>query len=202
MFAAFLSASGRSTEAIAEAQRARELDPLSTQAIINVGSALAGSGRYDEAIREFHRAWKIYGVGTSAPSTRASSVAKGDLRAGREELETAVRLSGGNPRFRAYVGYVDAVAGKTSDARAIANELEALSREQYTPPVGVAAIYDALGHRETALAWLERAFRTRDVELTGLITDYRLARLRSDARFQDLVRRVGLTPRLLPPPTR
>jgi Flp pilus assembly protein TadD len=119
-------------------------------------------------------------------------VDKGDLNEGIAELETAVRLSEGNPRFLAYLGYADAVSGKRREAHDILNKLESLARQQYVSPVGIATIHMGLGEREAALSSLEKAYLAHESELTGITTDHRLDLLHSDPRFQDLVRRVGL----------
>ena len=189
----FLSASGRAEEALAEAQRAQELDPLSLQAILEVAAAYRAVGQYDRAITEFRKALE---KDPSRPRAHfqlgVTYVEKGELDEGIAELESAVKLSQGNPRFLAYLGYAHAVVGKKSEAQKILNELNTISRKQYVSPLGIALVDMGLGQKETALAWLERAYEVHDGELTGLVRDFRLKPLHSDPHFQDLVRRVGL----------
>jgi len=192
VLAVFLSDSGRPTEGVAEARRAREIDPLTVNMTENLAGALDAAGRLDDAIAEF-----LHALQQSPATARLHAelgdllVAKGRVQDGIGELEAALRLQN-HPNFRSDLGYAHAVAGNTRKAREIADELEASSRQKYVSPVGLAAIHEALGERETAIALLERAFQLHDFELTRLMVDRRLATLRSDPRFQDLVRRVGL----------
>jgi TolB-like protein/Flp pilus assembly protein TadD len=192
MFAVFLSASGRMEEASAEAQRARELDPLSLQGTLELARSFRENGNYERAIAELRKALEM---DPNRPRAHfelgATFVEKGDLDAGIPELETAVKLSQGNPRFVAYLGYAQAVSGDTSEAQKILKKLEAVSRQQYVSPLEVALVYAGLNNRETALAWLEKAYTEHDVELYGLARERRAEPLRSDPRFQGLVQRVG-----------
>ena len=66
-----------------------------------------------------------------------------------------------------------------------------LSKERFVPPYHIALIYNALGEREETLAWLERGFERRDAKMAFLKVDLKWNNLRGDARFQDLMRRVG-----------
>lgn len=61
-------------------------------------------------------------------------------------------------------------------------------------PYSIAVIYASLGDNQNALHWLERAYRDRDVNITYLKVDSFFDNMRTDSRFQDLMRRVGLTP--------
>jgi len=193
MLAAFLVASGRSEEALAEAQHARELDPLSLQALLNLAAASRAAGHYDQAVEEYREALQKdpqrprahYQLGVTYVET-------GDLNEGLAELQAAAGLSQGNPHFLAYLGYADAVSGKRREAQEILNKLDNLSRQQYVTPFGIATIHMGLGEKEKALAWLERAYQAHDSELVGITTDHRLDPLHSDTHFRDLVRRVGL----------
>jgi tetratricopeptide (TPR) repeat protein len=193
MFAAFLAAAGRSEQALAEAQRARELDPLSVQTLLNLAAASRAIGHYDQAVAELREALQRYPQLARAHFQLGTTyLEKGDLNEGATELESAVKLSGGNPRFVAYLGYADAVSGKQGDAQEILNKLKNLARQQYVSPVGIARIYMGLGEKEKVLAWLERAYQTHDDELTGIATDHGLDALHSNPHFQDLLQRIGL----------
>jgi TolB-like protein/Flp pilus assembly protein TadD len=191
-FSGFLSASGRKEEALAEAQRAHELDPLSLQGTLELARSFRENGDYERAIAEFRKGLEMdpnrprvhFQLGTTY-------VQKGELNAGIAELETAVKLSQGNPRFVAYLAYAHAVRGNKSEAQKILNKLEALSRHQYVSPLEVALVYGGLNDKETALAWLEKAYEVHDVGLYGIAKDPRAQLLHSDPRFQELIRRVG-----------
>jgi Flp pilus assembly protein TadD len=102
-----------------------------------------------------------------------------------------VRLAQG-PRLLAYLGYAYAMVGRSEDAQRLLSSLTQLSEQQYATPVGIAAVHLALGEKEQALVWLEKAYQAHDSDLTGIATDPRLRALHSDGHFQDLLRRVGL----------
>ena len=192
MFSAFLAFAGRSGEALAEAQRARELDPLSDQTLLNLAIASRAAAKYDQAVEELRKS-----LAKDPQRPRAhfflgvTYLEKGDLKEGVTELETAVELSKGNPRYLAYLGYAKAASGKRREAQEILDKLERLSRQQYVTPVGMAMIHMGLGEKQKVLASLEEAYQTHDGELTRIATDHRLDVLHSDPHFQDLLQRVA-----------
>ncbi len=71
-------------------------------------------------------------------------------------------------------------------------KLETMARHQHVPPDLMAYFYESLGQEDQAFAWLEKAYAEHNSEITGLKTDLMWDGLRSDPRFADLVRRVGL----------
>jgi len=192
----FLSLTGRSQEALAEAQRGREWDPLSPGPAETMGAALLRAGLYDQAVAEYEAALEKrptlprlhYQIGRI-------NVLRGSLNEGIAELEKAVELSDRNPRYVAYLGYAYAAAGKTNEARKILHDLITLSQQQYISPYGIALIHVGLRENEDALRWLARAEQAHAFEIAEVASDPRLEPLRSNPRFQDLRRRVG------PPPT-
>ena len=92
----------------------------------------------------------------------------------------------------AALGYACAVAGKRVEARRLIDNLAELSKQRYVSPYFSAGIYAALGERDQAFAWLEKAYQERSPHLTLIAIDAVLDPLRSDPRFVDFVRRVGL----------
>ena len=194
MLAVFLSARGRPSEAVAEAQRAWELDPVSVQSLLNVATARREAGQNEQAISEFHQALQSRPeLGRAHFELGISYMVKGDLNSGIIELQRALTLSRRNPRFLAYLGYAEAVSGHATKAREILSELEDLSRQQFVSPVDIAEVHASLGHKEQAFALLEKACRDRDPELTRLKTDRRIDVIRSDSRFDAVLRQVGLS---------
>jgi DNA-binding winged helix-turn-helix (wHTH) protein/tetratricopeptide (TPR) repeat protein len=193
MLGAFLSATGNSKKGVDEAQLAANLDLLSAQALLNLGTAHREAGQNELAISEFR---KVLATRNDLPRAHfqlgVSYATQGDWDAAITELQTAVTLSRRNPRFLAWLGYADAMIGNRVKARNTLNELELLSRRQFVPPVDLAGLHIGLGEREAAFASLEKACEVRDHELTQLLVDSRMDTLRSDSRFQDLVRRIGL----------
>ena len=193
MLGVFLSATGRSKEAVAEAQLGRDLDPLSATALLNLGTVHREAGQNEQAILEFR---EVAGGKPDSALARldlgVSYLIQRDWKAAVSELGSALTLSHRNPRTLAWLGYAYAISGKTTDAQDILIELQALSRQQFISPVDIAGIQIALGQREAAFASLDQACEKRDHKVTTLLVDSRMDALRADPRFQALLRRVGL----------
>ncbi len=90
-----------------------------------------------------------------------------------------------------YLGYAHGIAGQTAEAQKVLRELEALSKRRYVPPEYVAVVYAGMGEKDRALEWFEKAYQQRSMH-AWFLPDPRLDRVRSDARFRDLLRRMGL----------
>src|SRR5712691_5948433 len=90
------------------------------------------------------------------------------------------------------LGHAYAASGRRAEAQAAIAELHELSKERWVSPAQVAMIYVALGEKDQAFAWLDKAETDHDGVLARLKVDPRFEPLRSDPRFDDLVRRVGL----------
>lgn len=189
MYSVFLWNVGRFEEALSEAKLGQELDPLSPST--NVGSTFLWARQYDRAIAECRRALEMdpdfphahFGLGLAY-------TLRGDFREGVRELRIAVKLSRRNPGYLSRLGHAYAAAGKEREARKVLEELQARSRRQYVSPVGIALVHLGLGDRDEALIWLEKAYQVHDFDL--VTRNPRLDPLRSDPRFQHLLRRVGL----------
>ena len=199
-YSSYLVALERFDEAVAEAKRTSELEPLSFTASSHLGWILYLSGRNDEAIAQ---CTKILSLDpNSFPARRYLGLAyeqKGMYPQAIDEFQKGVKLSG-SPLMLALLGHAYAASGKTAEARQVLSDLHDLSESQatetrrYVSPYTVAAIYTGLGEKDQAFKWLERAYEERDVWLMNLKVDPVFAKLRSDKRFQDLLTRAGLRP--------
>jgi tetratricopeptide (TPR) repeat protein len=89
------------------------------------------------------------------------------------------------------VAYAWAASGNRLQAEAAITELTEFSKHSYVSPLSFAEYYAALGDRDKAFQWLERAYRDRATEMIDLDVNYRFDTLRSDPRFQNLEKRVG-----------
>jgi len=105
-----------------------------------------------------------------------------------------VNLSGGEPPVLGELGHAYAVSGKRAEALKALSELKGLSKRRYVAPFDMALLYTGLGDKAQALASLERAYEDHSVHLTWIKVDPRLDSLRGEPRFQDLLRRMNLTP--------
>ena len=202
-YSSYLVALERFDEAVAEAKRTSELEPLSFTASSHLGWIFYLSGRNDEAIAQCSKILSL--DPNSFPARRYLGLAyeqKGMYPQAIEEFQKGVKLSG-SPLMLALLGHAYAASGKTAEARQVLTDLHDLSEtgepekaqsRQYVSPYTVAAIYTALGEKDQAFKWLERAYEERDVWLMNLKVDPVFARLRSDKRFQDLLTRARLRP--------
>jgi tetratricopeptide (TPR) repeat protein len=98
----------------------------------------------------------------------------------------------GKPLGIAALAHAYALSGKRAEAQKLLAELQELSKQRFVSPASVALIYVALGDKDQAFTWLEKAEKERDGILVRLKVDSRYDSLRSDPRFADLAKHVGL----------
>jgi Flp pilus assembly protein TadD len=97
-----------------------------------------------------------------------------------------------DPYFISYLAHAYAVAGRRDEARRALAQLLQTAKRRYVPPFYIARVHAGLGDNAQALALLNQAFQQRSDQLTGLRVDPAFDHLRTDPRFIDLLRRVGL----------
>jgi len=192
-YAEFLVNQGRFDEGIAEIKRARELDPLSL--IINtvLGRSLYQARQYDQGIEQLRNTIEM--DPNFVPAHRhlgQAYEAKGMYSEAVAEMQKAVTLSGSTPEYMAVLGQAYALSGKRAEAMKIVEELKEQSKQRYISACGIALIYAGLGEKDRAFEWLEKAYQEHDYGLIYIRVAPGLESLRSDPRFADLVRRVGL----------
>jgi serine/threonine-protein kinase len=194
-YAALLSYTGRHSEAIAEIKRARELDPLNLRTSAIEGVTLINAGRADEALDRLQKTLELEPNYWFAQQYVARAyIEKGMFTEAIAEARKAKEFAGVPTRPTAFLGYALAKAGRRAEARAEVEELLKLSQQRYVSSYSIAMIYSGLGDRDETLAWLERGHQQRDPRMVFLKTDAMWNDLRGDPHFQDLLRRVGLTP--------
>lgn len=191
-----LAALGKLDEAISEMMEAKELDPLSLIINTNLGWVLYFAGRYEEAIKQIHNALEI-DENFNVAYFKLGQVYE---RLGRydeaiELYRKAMKLAGGNLWINQGLGHALAMSGRSDEARRILYELTELSARRYVSPYIFAEIYRGLGEIDLTFEWLEKAFEDRCDWLVWLGVEPGLDSLRSDPRFTELVRRIGLPPK-------
>jgi serine/threonine protein kinase/Tfp pilus assembly protein PilF len=190
----FLINEGHFSEAKMELARAEQLDPLSLIIVTEAGEPYYCGREYDEAIEHYRRALQLdenfwpahffFGIALEE---------KGDFAQAISELQTAVKLSGGSTDATAALAHAYAVSGKSNEALAIVSELKKLSASKFVSSFDFALIYSGLRDRTEAFKWLERSREERSLlDDHDIASEPRLDELRSDPRFADLLRRVGL----------
>ena len=184
---------GMKDRAIAYASRARELDPLSIPAIINLAHQYDRAHRYEEAIAALEEAVELdSGSWAVHWALGDCQVGMGKLQEGTAELAEAVRLSQDNPAALASLGYAYGRSGLVDSARGVLERLEQLAATHYVSPVNQAVVALGMGDAEAALAHLERGYQQRSRSMAWLNVDERFHPLRHDKRFQELLAGIGV----------
>ena len=183
----------RNSEALAEVAAAEELDPLSVAVNQIAGSILYFAGRNDEAIERLERAIEMDSRAAFAHNNLGLALCKrGDLEAGLEQIRAAMELDPKNAMFRADLCYAYSMAGRQVEARGVLRLTEEESRSTRVPPMAIAGMHASLGDSDKALQWLERAYEEHSPYFASLKVEKWFDGLRSDERFQGLMRRAGL----------
>lgn len=192
LYSYLLTSLGRSDEAIAEAQLALELDPLSTTLSDDLGMAFFLAGRYDEAERQHLRTLEI------EPDRPDSIYQLGNIYTQRGQFDAAIgayekamKLSERTSNYLGGLGHAYAVAGKTVEARGVLTEMNAMSNQKYVSPYDLAIVYAGLGEKDVAVEKLNQAYVEKSGWSIHLQVDPFLSLLHGDPRFQDLLRRAG-----------
>jgi len=184
---------GRLDEAIAAVQRGLELDPLSLVLNAHLGLALYFARRYDSASEQLRKTLEIDPHFVNANLYLAYVCSQ----QGRHEqalaaAQRAVEASPGSTMAMSALGYAYAASGQRSAAQKLIADLKELAGHRYVSPFDIAVVYAGLGDKDEAFEWFERAFADRSTFLSFLRVNPAMDSLRSDPRFPDLVRRMGL----------
>jgi tetratricopeptide (TPR) repeat protein len=193
--AVYLAWMGRDREALAEIELARRLDPLSTRINANVVLVLYLGRQYERAIVEARKAIDLEPNDTAAHFYLGETyLQKGMYQDALAEIQKGVNLEPNYWPPLAVLAEAYTAAGKRGEALKILGKLKELSKVEYVSPYSMARIYVALGDRDEAFAWLQKGFDGHDGNMNNLKVDAALDPLRSDPRFQDLVRRMHFAP--------
>jgi len=187
----------RFSESIAEAQRAQELDPLSPELVSQLGNVYLMARRYDESIAQYQKALDL---NPNLPVVRAmlatayamkrmypQALAEYDKIAGQDKVTAA-----GNQFVAGTLGWVYAVSGRRADALKIAQEFKDLSVHAYVDFYWSGVIHAGLGDKDEAFRLLEKSYQEHAATMPYLAVDPFWYGMRTDPRFAELLRRVGL----------
>jgi TolB-like protein/Tfp pilus assembly protein PilF len=192
-YAHYLMAMGRVAESMAESRRAVELDPIGTSLTSCLCWHSFAARNYDDAVRlatqflssQPNNAWEHTILGWTYEQKRMPDEATA-------QFQKAVGATQGRAFFLAALGHAYAVAGRRSDAEQVLQTLSQRANKSYVSAFDVATIYAGLGEKDTAFAWLEKAAAERSSFLVYSKWEPRLDPLRSDPRFNQLLKRIGL----------
>jgi tetratricopeptide (TPR) repeat protein len=192
-YAWHLSLVGQNDEAIAEMKKAQNLDPLSLIINADLAELFLISHSYDESIEQSRKTIEMDSNFAFAHNQLAQAYLQKQMyEEAIAELQKAIQISGGSPTFTANLARAYAGTGRRSAAIELLNDLKKHSKPGYSHASEIAVVYAALGDRDQAMAWLEKGYEERFNP--GVLLRPGFDPLRSDPRFQNLLRRIGLKP--------
>ena len=192
-YAMYLATVGRVSDAITEVKRALDLDALSPIVNSDLGWYLLYAGQHADAIAQFRKTLNLDSNSVSAH--RGLGIASSEAGQHDEaiaELKHAMLLSENSPVVMAHLGAAHAKQGNKTEAMGVLTELQAMASRQYVPASAPAIVYAALGERNLALDWLEKAYDEHDFAIVQIEVAPWFRTLRGEDRFQRLVTRLGM----------
>jgi TolB-like protein len=196
VYSCVLIASARFEEGVFQALRSAELDPLSLILQWMAGIMLFHARQYDRAIAQSRRCLELDPSFPPARSTIALALAqtrRDDF--GIPDMEEVVRAVGTSQYMLGVLGYCYAVAGRRVDAVGVLDQFREAAKQRYISPFWPAAIHGALGEMDEAFRLLEAGRQGRAAWMPWVKVVPWFDFLRSDPRFADLVRRIGIPAR-------
>jgi serine/threonine-protein kinase len=192
-YAIFLTVVGRYEESLTEIKRAHELDPLSLSINAWYGRILVLAGQLDQAVEQLEKTVEL------EPNFILGRLRLGQAYAEKRrykealaEFNQVLSLPGGKPLALMALAETYAVSGNRDEAQKNLKEAIGMSNQQFVSPAHIAAVFTALGENDKAFEWLEKGNTAHDLNVVRLRYDPRFARLRSDSRFNELVKRIGI----------
>ena len=191
----YLFAIGHNEEGITEIKRALELDPLNLNYNDNLGMGYVNRGQYDLGVEQYRKLFEIdpnYAAGHFNLAYTYRFMGKYDLWL--EEWKKGATLAQ-DPEEIAIADQVAKVYAQSGFRAALVKEIERrkqLATRRYVDPGGIGYLYAALGDKDQAFAWLEKAYPDKSGALWNIKDDHTMDALRSDPRYIDLLRRMGL----------
>src|SRR2546425_2890218 len=196
-YAIYLYAMQRFEEAVAQAERAQRLDPVSPLVNTWAGAAYFFAGRPEEAMVSWQKALELDPSYSDASIVLARTyVAKGLYQQAIAELQKALVFNSREPFVVGALAHAYARAGQQEEALKLLGELKRIEAERGSiPTFSFIWAYAGLNDKEHAFSWLEKSYQERRDRMVWLNVDPLLDPLRTDPRFHELVRRVGLLPK-------
>ncbi|MCM3871320.1 MAG: tetratricopeptide repeat protein [Pyrinomonadaceae bacterium] len=191
----YLTAMDRQAEAIHEIKRAQELDPLSLIVAAAAGRVYHFARQYDQALDEYRTTMQMdTNYGEAHFNLGLTYEQKGMYAEAIAELLEAITLSGNRAVMLAVLGHIYSTAGRQRESREVLTQLDGFSDQGYVSPLDKAIVYTGLGELDQAFEWFEKAYQANSGPLVYLKVDPIYDSLRSDPRFNDLLRRMNLAP--------
>jgi adenylate cyclase len=192
----FLMGQGRIEESLTQSKRALELSPFDILFNIHLGWHYLNARQYDQALDQIEKTVEMdKNFAQTYPWLGLILEQQGRYPEAIAAFQKAIKLfPGGSSIAEAELAHTYALSGNRAEAQKIIAELQELAKSKYISSYQIAAIYAGLGEKDQAFAWLEKAYEERSDGLVYLKAEQRFDSLRSDPRFNDLARRIGLIP--------
>jgi TolB-like protein/DNA-binding winged helix-turn-helix (wHTH) protein/Tfp pilus assembly protein PilF len=192
-YAMSLSWVGRADESIKEIELARQLDPVSVRINTNVGIILLFARQYDRAAAEAKKTLEFEPNDSQSRFVLGIvNLKKGSTQLAVQEFKQVADAAPQGPLVQAWLAYGYAITGEKQRALSLLEVMKERSRVAYYPPAAVAYVYGALGNKDEAFAWLDKAIAAHDGPLRGIMVNPVFDPLRSDPRFAEVLRRRDL----------
>ena len=189
----FLCAAGRPEAGVAEVKKAQELDPLAPIIYCSLGQIYTYLRRTEDAVQQFNKSLELDPDFTRGHAGLAwAYLQKKSYEDAIREAQKAIATSDSGLEYVATLAYVRGMAGQNAEAEGILKHLLGLSKVQFVSPSLIGVVYIAVGDKEQALLWLNRAIDSYDPAMEYINEDPMFDPLRGDPRFAALVKKVGL----------
>jgi TolB-like protein/DNA-binding winged helix-turn-helix (wHTH) protein/Flp pilus assembly protein TadD len=191
-YSLYLMAMGRTQESLTQMNRARDLDPLSISMNFSLGWRLYMARQYDQAINQLRNTLEM-DPNFALPRMVLGQAyeQKGLYQQAIVELQKAASISHDSPPMLGSLGHAFGVAGNKTEADKILDQLLEQPKKQYVSPFYISIVYAGLHENEKAMDWLEKAYEDRSNAIIFLKVDPDFDSLRSNPRFQVLLRRLA-----------
>lgn len=193
-YSSLLASQGRHEESLVAAHTAQELDPGSVSCRRSLGWAYYYARRFERARHHLERAIEMNPMAEETYRVLGLTAAvEGRAEQAERVLREALTVPGAGSYTRATLGYALASSGRRAEAESIRDELIARAQHEYVSPAAIALVQLGLGEGDAGLEWMERAHAERRGWLAYLTVNAVFDVLRGEPRFEELVRRMGLS---------
>jgi serine/threonine-protein kinase len=193
-YAAYLTTQNQLSDAVQEIRRAAENDPLSLRVYSDGAGLMLFAGRTDEALALAQKGLELERNFSFGLAFEGMAYAEqGRYREALSSLQKAAQLDH-SPTIVALGAHVHAVSGQKGEARRLIQQVEEGAKRRYFCPYEIATAYVSLGERDTAYKWFRKGIADRADCMAWLGVEPWMAPFRSDPRYGQLLREIGLTP--------
>jgi len=191
-YAGLLAVTGRPADALVQSHRARDLAPKEYFPNVQAAWYSYVAHQYDEAESESRKLieWEP-GMSWGYICQASVFLKTGRQAEGVEKLQRAVQVSNRELTELMHLGHALGVSGRRAEAASIADEMIALSQHRYVAPEFIAMVYEGLGDRDRAIEWFRKAYAAHSIHI-WILNDPRIDAIRTDPRFKELLRGMGL----------